>query len=331
MALNLAQIRAKLAAQDAPRENKSTPNAMIPFWNISEGDTIDFRFLPDGDETNELFWRERDMINLWFPSIKGGDPKKGAKVVVPCNEMFTGQPINSCPVLAEVRGWWGNPDLEDMARKYWKKKSYLFQCFVPKNPLDEESPENPIRRVILNKQVFNDVKGILTNLEIEHLPTDYVHGRDFSVTKSKNAGGYAEYKGNWKFSERAHSQDETDAIAQYGLFNLGEFMPKQPTEAELQSIKEMFEASVNGEPYDPDRWAHLPWRPAGVDQKSATSSSTVTPTVNTQPSQTQVEAPVVTETVTETTQTSTEAPQEPATSGSLSPAELMAKLKARNS
>jgi hypothetical protein len=40
-------------------------------------------------------------------------------------------------------------------------------------------------------------------------------------------------------------------------------LPKKPSDVELKVIKEMFEASVDGQPYDTERWGQY-FRPAGV-------------------------------------------------------------------
>ena len=42
------------------------------------------------------------------------------------------------------------------------------------------------------------------------------------------------------------------------------FLPKRPGEVELKVIKEMFEASVDGQSYDPERWGQY-FRPPGVN------------------------------------------------------------------
>jgi hypothetical protein len=47
------------------------------------------------------------------------------------------------------------------------------------------------------------------------------------------------------------------------LFNLSDFLPKKPTEVELKVIKEMFEASVDGEAFDMERWGQY-YKPAGM-------------------------------------------------------------------
>jgi hypothetical protein len=44
---------------------------------------------------------------------------------------------------------------------------------------------------------------------------------------------------------------------------LSTVLPKKPGDVELKVIKEMFEASVDGQPYDTERWGQY-FRPAGV-------------------------------------------------------------------
>jgi hypothetical protein len=53
------------------------------------------------------------------------------------------------------------------------------------------------------------------------------------------------------------------AVQTHGLFNLRDFLPKKPGEVELKVMKEMFEASVDGEAFDMDRWGQY-FRPAGM-------------------------------------------------------------------
>ena len=60
------------------------------------------------------------------------------------------------------------------------------------------------------------------------------------------------------------TEAELAAIEAHGLFNLSDFLPKKPSEAELRIIKEMFEASVDGRPYDNDKWGAY-YRPYGLE------------------------------------------------------------------
>ena len=266
----LAEIRAKLQ-QSAQSQITSGDNAIFPHWNIAEGTTTTVRFLPDGDSSNTFFWVERAMIKLPFAGIKGETNSKPTQVQVPCMEMWG----ESCPVLTEVRPWFKDKSLEDMGRKYWKKKSYLFQGFVVDSKLvEDKTPENPIRRFIIGSQIFNIVKNALMDSEIEELPTDYVRGLDFKIAKTSK-GGYADYStSTWARRERALSAEEKAAINQHGLFNLKDFLPKKPTEVELKVIKEMFEASVDGEAFDMDRWGQY-YKPAGMGSSAQSTESNV--------------------------------------------------------
>ena len=186
----LAEIRAKLKSQEPNRSGSSTggDNAIYPHWNIKEGDEAVVRFLPDKDTNNTFFWTERNMIKFPFAGIKGQTDSRPVTVQVPCMEMYG----KTCPVLTEVRPWFKDKSMEDMGRKYWKKKSYIFQGFVVQNPLTEDAtPENPIRRFIIGPQIFNIIRAALLDPEMEELPTDSVRGVDFRITKATK-GGYAD-------------------------------------------------------------------------------------------------------------------------------------------
>jgi hypothetical protein len=262
----LAEIRAKLKASESKGSGERTggDNSIYPFWNLKEGDESVMRFLPDGNADNTFFWVERAMIKLPFAGIKGEAESKQTIVQVPCVEMYG----DTCPILSEVRGWFKDPALEDMGRKYWKKRSYIFQGFVPEDGLNEkETPENPIRRFIIGPQIFQLIRSALVDPELEDLPTDFVHGLDFRMKKGSK-GGYADYStSSWSRRERPLSEAEQAAIKTHGLYNLSDFLPKKPTDVELKVMKEMFEASVDGEPYDMERWGQY-FKPAGMSQNT---------------------------------------------------------------
>ena len=267
----LAEIRAKLQASSQQNGGSATggDNAIYPHWNIAEGTNATVRFLPDADPNNTYFWIERQIIKLPFAGVKGETNSKPITVQVPCMEMWN----ESCPILTEVRPWFDDKSLEDMGRKYWKKRSYLFQGFVVDSKLQEDkTPENPIRRFIIGSQIFNIVKNALMDSEIEELPTDYVRGLDFKITKTSK-GGYADYStSTWARRERALNEEELAAIKQYGLFNLKDFLPKKPGEVELKVMKEMFEASVDGEAFDMERWGQY-FKPSGYNAPAGNKES----------------------------------------------------------
>jgi hypothetical protein len=261
----LAEIRAKLQAQENKAGGDNRPvgdNAIYPFWNLDQNKESTVRFLPDGNGDNTFFWAERLMIKLPFAGIKGETDSKPVQVQVPCMEMYG----ETCPILSEVRTWFKDKSLEDMGRKYWKKRSYIFQGFVVEDGLKEDGkPENPIRRFIIGPQIFQLIKSALVDPELEELPTDFVRGVDFKLVKTSK-GGYADYStSKWSRRERPLTDTETQAVATHGLFNLTDFLPKKPSEVELKVIKEMFQASVDGEPFDKEAWGQY-FRPAGMGQ-----------------------------------------------------------------
>lgn len=266
---SLAEIRARLAAQENKSQGKSTAQAdkaVYPHWNMDEGTTATLRFLPDADTKNEFFWVEKAMIKLPFNGVKGDSNVKQIIVQVPCNDMYV---PNSCPVLAEVRPWYKDESLKEMANKYWKKRSYLFQGFVRQNPLgDDVTPANPIRRFVISPQIIPIIRTGIMDPELIELPTDYTRGLDFNVRKTSK-GGYPDYStSGFARRESPLTEAELEAVNSHGLFNLRDFLPKQPTEAELKIIVEMFEASVDGQPYDLERWGQY-YKPYGLEAPSA--------------------------------------------------------------
>jgi hypothetical protein len=273
---SLAEIRARLQAAEGNKGGQSTgggDRSIYPHWNMEEGQSATLRFLPDGNTKNTFFWQERAMIRLPFNGIKGEMDSKQVMVQVPCVEMWG----DACPILAEVRTWFKDKSLEEMGRKYWKKRSYIFQGFVRgNNPIgDDKTPDNPIRKFIIGPQLFTLIKAALMDPELEEMPTDLLRGLDFRITKTSK-GGYADYNtSSWARKESALTEVEQAAVDAHGLFDLSTFLPKRPGDVELKVIKEMFEASVDGQPYDTERWGQY-FRPAGVNAPGGTTGDAET-------------------------------------------------------
>lgn len=283
MALTLKEIQARLLEQEAKKNRNKDgggytggDNAVYPFWDNPTGSTAIIRFLPDGDETNDFFWLERLIIKLPFPGVKGSTDSKPVTVQVPCNDMWA---PGSCPITNEIRPWWKDAALEAMARKYYRKKSYLFQGFVTENPHPKDTtPTNPIRRFIINPSIYDSIKTILMDRDLEHSPTDFTNGRDYYLTKTTQ-GKYSAYTtSKWAMKERALSEDEASAIATHGLWNLRSFLPKKPDDQHLAVIMELFKASVDEELYDPDRWGQF-YKPYGVKVEGDDTEGSATKTV----------------------------------------------------
>lgn len=322
---SLDEIRKKLQEMESRKQGGNrqfTSGLTYPFWNIPENEAAVLRFLPDADPNNTFFWRERQLINLSFPGIKGQDEHKTVVVKVPCVEMWG----DACPILAEVRPMWDDKSLEETARKYWKKRSYMFQGFVIDDPLNEDDkPENPIRRFILGPQIFNIVKDALLDPDMENVPTDYLNGTDFRITRTMK-GQYADYStSKWARKESSLTEDQLEAIEKFGLVDLNDWLPAKPDAAALNAISEMFEASVDGELYDPERWAKY-YRPYGLEYDASSDdndSSTET--------KTEEAAPVTTTESKEEPVAATPAPEVKAEGGNKSAQDILAKIRNRAS
>lgn len=324
MAINISaeQVRAKLLeAQNKGKRDENSPrkssgdNASYPFWNVPVGQNATLRFLPDADPDNFFFWQQREVIKLPFQGVVGGEypTSNPVEVTVPCVDMFG----MTCPIIAATRPWWKGDDNQiALARRYYKKKSFLFQGFVVSSPFAEETvPENPIRRFVLNPSLYEIVKQSLMDPEMENLPTDYLEGRDFTVKKTQK-GEYANYQtSGWSFRTRSLNETELRAIDEHGLFNLKEFLGRVPDTDELAAIKAMFEASLAGDPFDMDSFGQY-YRPYG----SRDSGDSVTTAARTAMTSGAVAAPIE-----DTVQT----PAAAAPNRSANAQEILAKIAAR--
>lgn len=269
----LDEIRAKILADEnkfGTKDGQKTSggdNSFYAFWNTPEGSQTVLRFLPDGDSDNIYFWKEKLHINLTFNGIKG-QSHDTVTVRVPCMEMYEGE---KCPILAEIRPWWKDPSLTELARKYWKKKSYLFQGFVVESGFEEQnSPENPIRKFSISPGVFEKVKSGILDRDFEDNPTDYIGGRNFRLKKTKK-GTYANYD-NSVWVPKVESLNETQllAIEKYGLNNLSDLLPRKPTSDEQEIIMAMFKDSVDEKAFDMDKYgAH--YKPFGASSSTPSS------------------------------------------------------------
>ena len=265
MSKSLDEIRKKLQALDIKSQAKQqvTDKLVYPHWDIPEGTSSIVRFIPDANPDNTFFWVERQLFKLPFPGIKGHDENKPVLIQTPCIEMWNGK--NSCPILNEVRPMWKDEGLKATASKYWIKKTYFMQGFVKTDPLNEsDAPENPIRKFVMGPQIFAIIKSALLDPDMETSPVDYINGTDFIISKTSK-GGYADYgTSKWARKESSISEEMMNGINQYGAVDLSTYLPKKPTDDQLNAMFEMFQASLDGELYDPERWGQF-YRPYGFN------------------------------------------------------------------
>jgi hypothetical protein len=282
--MSIEILRAKLReAQQRSQTNQKRSSgggdkASFPFWDTPVGQSTTIRFLPDGDTENPFFWQERQVIKLPFDGVVGGEfpTQKQVEVTVPCIDMFG----MACPIIAATKHLWEegktDPGKLQTARTYYKKRSFIFQGFVVNTPIvEEEAPENPIRRFVINKSIYDIVYASLLEPNFESLPTDLEGGRDFKITKTQK-GEWANYgTSNWSYSTRSLNETERAAIQKFGLFNLKEALGAVPTEDGIAAIKAMFEDSYAGRPFDHASYGQY-YRPYGSRDSGAGNAAAAT-------------------------------------------------------
>lgn len=258
--VDMKALREQLKQESQKKNTQQNDGAGYPFWNLENDSIATVRFLPDSDESNLYFWRERKMINLEFDGVVGQTNTNPIKVQVPSMEMWGEQ----CPILTEARRFY-KEGKDELGQKYWAKRSFVFQGFVRNNPLTEENvPENPIRRFTINPSLYKIIYSYLMDDDNEYSPTDYDNGCDFRIQKTQK-GQYASYEtSSFSRKDSKLTEIEREAIEKYGLFNLMDFLPKKPDAETLRVIQEMFEASMDGDPYDPSRFSNY-YRPYGLE------------------------------------------------------------------
>lgn len=300
--------------------------ASFPFWDTPVGQTSTVRFLPDGDQDNPFFWVERQRIKMPFDGVVGGDRPTNDTVTldVPCVDMFG----MACPVIAATRHLWnGTEEDKNLARVYYKKRSYIFQGLVVNSPIvEEETPENPIRRFVINKSIYDIVYQSLLEPNFESLPTDYTGGRDFAIRKTQK-GEWANYgTSGWSYSSRSLAEHERAAIDKFGLHNLKEALGQVPDADYVAALKAAFEDSFAGKPFDFASYGQY-FRPYGYSSNAAPSQQT-TQTVNTA---TAMAAPVVTETAAPAAPAPAAAAPVETTTGSEGAQSIIDRLRANSS
>jgi hypothetical protein len=216
------------------------------------------------------------------------------------------------------------------------------QGFVKQDPMNEsDPPENPIRKFIMGPQIFAIIKAALMDPDMTYSPVDFINGTDFIISKTSK-GGFSDYgTSKWARKESSLNEEMQDAIAQYGLVDLSTYLPKRPTPEQLGIIFEMFQASLEGELYDPAKWSQH-YKPYGFDSNNSddadggegkrSARQTFTPQTSVIQQTPVVQVPV-TDTVVEEDDTpfvtETKTVTEPAPTAGKSPQEILAMLRNR--
>lgn len=264
----LEAIRASLH-KDAERKQTSGSfdNRFYPHYNIDVGQSVGLRFIEDGDKDNEWFWREKQVYDWTFADPEY--PGEELRIKIPCRNMYEEKTDPVLKLISDMFNMGGA--VEEKAKGLWVKRSYLYQGFPRKSPIDEENaPENPIRIFDISKSIHSIIYAALMetdeDLMLPTYPADAEKGLTFMVKKTKN-GEYNSYNSS-VFSPKVNSleDDELAAIEQYGKWNLSELLPKMPSDAAYELLPDMLQAQIDGDPWNPDWEEH--WKAWGAHRSS---------------------------------------------------------------
>lgn len=227
--------------QNAFRQNESSnethSNNYYPFWQMKEGEHAVVRFLPDANEENPFrFFVEKRMHNLVI---------NGEKKNVPCMTMYG----EDCPICNVSKKFYDKQD-KDMGKAYWRKRQYLTQAIIVKDPLPKddttnENYEGKVCCIALGFQLYSIIKDATLSGELGEAGSPGFHmfekGIDFVIKKSKQ-GDYSTYALGSKFMRNTRDlTDDEIALATSQMIDLSTLLPRAHT---IESINEDLAAAL---------------------------------------------------------------------------------------
>lgn len=267
--------------QESMKSRSSGGNVFYRYKNLDYNATSTIRFLPASSEIAENdvkpdFWLDRKVIRLRFndPMVEGGI----VILPIPVMQMYKRGKTEDDIILRQVTPIYDEADKlkkagrEEEAKQVRAKASYhwhrgetIAQCFVVRSGfIEQDPPENPIRIVELNKQLMNVIKSALHSDDpeekLEFWPCHGKKGTNFVIKKTKS-GDWPKYDAGSGFSRSGPTPWTTaqiEAIQQYGMFDLTNFLPARPSEDEYKMLAQIVERSIAGvRMWEPDWEAHL--------------------------------------------------------------------------
>lgn len=316
----LEALRKRLAEKKNTGYTKD--KAIFPFWNLKVGNFSNVRLLPFDDEVSASFWTEKKMIPMEFidptddskllriqaPCMEMYDAGERCPILAPVRQLY-----KDAKEKEEEGDTTGGKRYKKAAGKHWLKFSAYYQGFVNKAGFTEEEedlPENPIRVFPFRKQIHKvisesleddsidfdmiptgeweaeDIKALMADELDEETATmvlEHTNGYDF-IVRSKKIDDWANYSSSsWDLQHPAILTDEQlEAISQYGLHDLRALLPTKPTEEQIEVYLEMIEVSIGrllgtDDGYWNPEWEKAgikPWKPKGAGSDDGKDSAT---------------------------------------------------------
>jgi hypothetical protein len=307
MALDMAQLRAafknKSEVQGEGSGNTGFWDKFFPFYKMNFDEVTSFRFLPDGNEDNPLGFI---VENTYHELLINGKKKKFG-----CLKMHDGKTAN-CPLCTESKKHYDAGDTA-LGKSFWKKTDYVAQGVIINTPMEYpiKDDENPVRLVSLSKSLYEKIEHAIVSGDLDSMPFDEHDGYDFRIEKVKKSapGGkeFGDYS-NSSFARRS-TPIPPDLATRIEKYDLSKYRFQR---IEPEQMEAAIEAFLTGKDFDENK-------EKSTQQKVEDGAS--------KPMQ---DAGTVMAAAAATTQATSAPPADGATA-KLSPQEILAKLKARQS
>jgi len=295
MALDINQLRAAFSkkSESTGEGNSGFWDKFFPFYKMEFDQTTVFRFLSDADEDNPLgFIVENKYHELMI---------NGKKKRIACLKMYS----EACPCCETSQKYYNDGD-QEMGKKFWRKIDYIAQGVIVNCPFEYpiKDDENPVRLVSLSTKLYQKVENEIVKGDLDEMPTDVNNGYDFRIIKTKQ-GEYANYESSG-FARKA-SPINPNLLQRIEKYELSKY---RYGKIEREQMEAMVEAYLTGKDFDDKAAASGAASPDVSSAKPAQSADAV---------------------LSQAAASSDAAPPAAAPAGNkLSPAEILAKLRAKN-
>ncbi len=211
---------------------------VYPFWNIPVDSRAVVRFLPDKNEDNPFMF----ILPYDYHFLTVGDKSR----LFPCLRNYD----EDCPVCAVSNSYYKKGD-EENGRKFWRRREYLTQAIIVKDPIEHEDEETVYEGTVcvlpLRSQIYKVINEEIESGDLESVPFDFEEGYDFFIKKTKQ-GKYDSYNVGSRFAskQRALSDDEI-AVATSSMIELRELIPEMP---DVEEMEKFVNAVIMGVPVD---------------------------------------------------------------------------------
>lgn len=109
--------------------------------------------------------------------------------------------------------------------------------------LEENNPP-AVRKIVVTNQLFKTMENFLLDPDLEHSPTDFEKGRDFTIEVTPQ-GEWKNYStSSFSMKERALTKAEKAAVD--GRKALRDYLPAKPSEDDLEAL---VANAMAGEPF----------------------------------------------------------------------------------